>query len=81
MNSCHLGECVEESVGRHSCRDAVLQRLLVDRAPVTAVRRVFDAVAAACAEAAKRPVSAARRSPRGPSRPVLPPEVGAKDSQ
>lgn len=54
---------------------ASMQRILVDRAPVTAVRRVFDTVAAACADAARRPASAARRSPRGPSRPVLRPEA------
>ena len=32
----------------------VVQRVLVDRAPLTAVRRVFDTVAAACASAAHR---------------------------
>ncbi len=56
-------------------RPLVVQRVLVDRAPLTAVRGVFDTVAAACADAARRPASAARRSPRGPSRPVLRPEV------
>ncbi len=56
-------------------RPLVVQRVLVDRAPLTAVRRVFDTVAAACADAARRPASAARRSPRGPSRPALRPEV------
>lgn len=47
----------------------------MDRAPVTAARQVFDTVAAACSDAARRPLSAARRSPRGHSRPVLHPEV------
>ena len=56
-------------------RPLVVQGVLVDRALLTAVRRVFDTVAAACADAARRPASAARRSPRGPSRPVLRPEV------
>ena len=47
----------------------------MDRTPLAAARRVFDTVAAACADAAQRPASAVRRSPRGPSRAVLRPEV------
>ena len=59
-------------------RRPALQRVLVDRAAVTVVRCIFDVVAAACADASRRPPSAARRSPRGPTRPVLRPEVTAQ---
>ena len=64
--------CAVEYVREHGNG---MQRVLVIRAPLAAARRVFDTVAAACADAARRPASAARRSPRGPSRPVLRPEV------
>ena len=70
---------VKRGALQKSCqRWPALQRVLVDRAAMTAVRCIFDAVAVACADAVRRPASAARRSPRGPTRPVLRPEVTAR---